>query len=109
MSMYSMNFRRLLKNILSQIVIYEDLKSSLKVVAESVCAYYPDSKIWFTENFGKRHSYIVGAGKETYKPVQKLEYANNYTAFLQNLSGLNSEEKSILADVLNIVTIIHQG
>lgn len=86
----------------------ENLEGSLKVIAETIVSQFPDSKIWFTKSFGKRREYITGAGKETFASTERLEYAKNYTAFLQNLSNLTTGEKNALTGLLNLVTIIQE-
>lgn len=84
----------------------KDLETSLKLIAKSISSYYPNSKIWFTKNFGKRREFITGAGKETFRHTEKLEYANDYTTFLQNLTSLTTKERNILTELFDIVTVI---
>lgn len=106
MYMFRTDFKELLRQSLKDALDAPDLKSSLQKMAEMVSEFYPGTKIWFARRFGKRWSYIAGAGKETYNPPEKIVYFNDYAIFLQNFNDISSEEKAILSDLFRLVTII---
>jgi hypothetical protein len=104
--MFRADFKELLRQNLKDALDAPNLKSSLQKMAEAVSKFYPGTKIWFTRRFGKRWSYIAGAGEETYNPPEKIIYLDDYAVFLQNFKDIYFEEKAALSDLFKLITII---
>lgn len=84
--------------------LQETLKTkSLKEAAETACKYiakyYECTHISFAEILGKRVSYIVGAGEETYNASITLAINEKYCIILQNFSKISIEEEKSLVEL----------
>lgn len=108
MYMFKTEFKGLLKQCLKEALDSSDLKDSMHKIAKAVSGYYPGTKIWFARRFGKRWSYISGAGKETYNSPEEMAYLEDYAAFLQNFDEVSSDEKEMLTCLFKLVTAVKQ-
>ena len=69
-----------------------DFQSALKTLIEDLVSRYNIAKVYITEKYKKRESYICGAGKEKFLVPQKIEIDNDYSLFLESNSKLSKEK-----------------
>ncbi|NLU09899.1 MAG: hypothetical protein GXW90_02960 [Tepidanaerobacter acetatoxydans] len=109
MYMFDDKFKDMIVSCLTEALDAEDLKSALEKSSKIITAFYPNTKLWFTKSFGKRWSFIAGAGVDSFIEPQRIEYQDGYAAFLQNFTFKQEEEKAVLTDLFRIITTIqHQ-
>lgn len=106
--MYKKEFSNLIKTILEKIIKKESLKEVLSIACRYISEYYPGIQISFTEIFGKRVSYIAGAGKETYNSCKKIMVDENHALLIQNSSKMNLNEEDAIVSLFKIILIIKE-
>lgn len=106
--MYKKEFSNMIKNILEKIANKESLKESLSIACRYISEYYPGIQISFTEIFGKRVSYIAGAGKETYKSCKKIMVDENHALLIQNPSKISLDEEDAITALFKIILVMKQ-
>ncbi len=99
-------FNAWLENSLQVVLCAKDGVEALNMAAQSVVAYYPGTKIWFFQQFGKRLSYITGAGQESFCESEQIGLSGNYGVFLQNFPNVDDAEKDILISFLKITAAL---
>lgn len=97
-----------LKRSLEKALAAESLQLALNSLANSIVKKYPQIQIWFAERLGRRHSFLTGAGKESYREPEKIELAGRYVLFLQNFSSLTEEEKNSIVALCRLVVALKQ-
>lgn len=102
------NLKVLLTQCIKEALDAPSLKDALQNTANAIIMYYPNTKIWFAQSFGKRWSYIAGAGEETYIKPEQVVYLKDYSVFLQNFKDISKDEESILIDLFRLITVIKQ-
>ncbi|MCY6485106.1 hypothetical protein OW763_12235 [Clostridium aestuarii] len=89
-------FYRFIENTSKRAIENESLKSALQIVCNSIVDYYPGTQISFAENIGKRISYILGAGKELFKPSEIIRINERYVLVMQNFNNVSDYEKNAI-------------
>lgn len=108
MCMFDSKFKDMLVFCLKEALRAESLESSLKKSSEIITSFYPNTKLWFAKRFGKRWSFITGAGADSFTSSQKVEYLEGHAVFLQNFSFKQKKEQEVLMNLFRIITIMHQ-
>ena len=65
---------------------------ALQIIAEKIQEVFPEIKIWFARQLGKRRSYVAGAGEENFVSPDEFLLADNYYLFIQNKDKLSDKE-----------------
>lgn len=102
------SWSRWLRETVQRCLAARDLTMALKSLAQSITSYYPHTKVWFAQRFGKRYSFLAGAGQEFYLPAEKIEFDPDYSLFWQIQDEITPEEREILIAVCKIVIAIYK-
>ncbi|QZY56498.1 hypothetical protein [Crassaminicella profunda] len=100
------DFKIWVEDTLQSALREKEFQKALEKLCGSIIIYYPDIKIWFAEKFGKRWSYIIGAGKESFTQSEKVLLTSNYGVFLQNTDKISCEEKDCIIALMKIICTI---
>lgn len=84
----------------------KEFKEALEKLCQAIATYYPHIKIWFAEKFGKRWSYITGAGMESFMQSEEVLITSKYGMFLQNADKIPCEEKDCIIAIIKIICAI---
>ena len=80
------------KKIKKHDFLEENLCSSLENFIEEAATNFNIDKIYITESFEKRESYICGTGKEKFLIPKKYKINENFSLFLENSDKIKRED-----------------
>ncbi|MFD3156937.1 hypothetical protein ACFIJ5_08765 [Haloimpatiens sp. FM7330] len=100
------NFSHLIEDILKKALKKESLKEAVEITCKCITKYYTHTQIVFAEKLGKRVSYIVGAGEETYNPSRTVILDEKYCIIMQNFSNISFEEEDILVSLFKVILAV---
>ncbi|MBR9648434.1 hypothetical protein KM792_02575 [Clostridium tyrobutyricum] len=104
--MDKMEFKKFIEHNLKEVLEAGDIKEAFKILCENTVAYYEGTQVVFSQKFTKRIEYIIGAGKETFMPQEKVELNDKYTVFLQSFENVSDYEKDILISLFKLCVVI---
>ncbi|MBV4418560.1 hypothetical protein KM800_04360 [Clostridium tyrobutyricum] len=104
--MDKMEFKKFIKHNLREVLEAGDIKEAFKILCENTAAYYKGTQVVFSQKFTKRIEYIIGAGKETFMPQEKIELNDRYIVFLQSFENVPDYEKDILIAMFKLCAVI---
>ncbi|MFW6380996.1 MAG: hypothetical protein ACOCZ3_00505 [Bacillota bacterium] len=96
-------------NLLNNCLEVEELPGAFRKIARRVVEDYPETRVWFARQLGKRRSYIVGAGQESYRSPSEYELLDDYWLFIQHQRQLPSRYRQLLVACCRVVIgIFHE-
>lgn len=92
-------FSCFIESTLQETLKTKSLKEAAEIACKCIAKYYQYTHIDFAETLGKRVSYIVGAGEETYNPSKTIAINEKYCIIIENFSEISVEEEESLVEL----------